>query len=53
MITNGIFNHENIYFNLTSCSKMVLCTIFDSEVCVDIKNIDSTIDLNIAKHYSR
>ena len=29
---------------------MLLRTIFDSEVYVDVKNIDPSIDLNVAKH---
>ena len=46
-----ISNFENIYFNLSHSSKMVLCAISDREVGVDIEYIDHEIDLNIAKHY--
>ncbi len=61
-ITNPIFktekygkayisNYENIYFNLSHSSKMVLCAISDREVGADVEYIDPEIDLNIAKHY--
>lgn len=42
---------ENIYFNLSHSSKMVLCAISDKELGVDIENIDHEIDLNIAKNF--
>lgn len=47
----SICNHENIYFNLSHSGKMVLCSISDMEVGVDVEYIDSTIDLDIAKHF--
>lgn len=46
-----ISNYEDIHFNLSHSGKMVLCVISDMEVGADIEYIDSTIDLNIAKHY--
>ena len=46
-----ISNHENIHFNLSHSSKIVLCSISDKEVGVDVEYIDPKIDLNIAKHY--
>lgn len=46
-----IVDHENIYFNLSHSSKMVLCAISDKELGVDIENIDGEIDLNIAKNF--
>ena len=46
-----ISNHENIHFNLSHSSKIVLCSISDREVGVDVEYIDPEIDLNIAKHY--
>ena len=46
-----ISNHENIYFNLSHSSKIVLCAISEKEVGVDVENIDHEIDLDIAKHY--
>lgn len=46
-----ISNHENIYFNLSHSSKIVLCAISDMEVGADVEYIDPEIDLNIAKHY--
>ena len=46
-----ISNHEDFHFNLSHSNKMVLCAISDMEVGADIEYIDSTIDLNIAKHY--
>ena len=46
-----ISNHENIHFNLSHSSKIVLCSISDREVGVDVEYIDPKIDLNIAKHY--
>ena len=46
-----ISNYENIYFNLSHSGNIVLCTISDMEVGADIEYNDSTIDLNIAKHY--
>ena len=47
----SICDHENIYFNLSHSGKMVLCSISDREVGVDVEYIDSTIDLDIAKHF--
>lgn len=44
-------NYENIHFNLSHSGKLVACAISDEEVGVDIEYNDSTIDLNIAKHY--
>ena len=46
-----ISNSENIYFNLSHSSKLVVCAISDREVGVDVEYIDPTIDLNIAKNY--
>ena len=46
-----ISNHENIYFNLSHSSKIVLCAISDMEVGADVEYINPEIDLNIAKHY--
>ena len=46
-----ISNFENIYFNLSHSSKIVLCAISDKEVGVDVEYIDPAIDLNIAKNY--
>lgn len=46
-----ISNYENIRFNLSHSGEIVLCAISDMEVGVDVENIDSQIDLNIAKHY--
>jgi len=46
-----ISNYENIHFNLSHSGKLVACAISDEEVGVDIEYNDSTIDLNIAKHY--
>ncbi|WP_286009213.1 4'-phosphopantetheinyl transferase family protein [Methanobrevibacter woesei] len=46
-----ITNYENIYFNISHSNKLVVCGISDKEIGVDIENIDSKIDLNIAKHY--
>ena len=46
-----ISNHENIHFNLSHSRKIVLCSISDREVGVDVEYIDPKIDLNIAKHY--
>ena len=44
-------NYENIHFNLSHSGKLVACAISYEEVGVDIEYNDSTIDLNIAKHY--
>ena len=46
-----ISNCENIYFNLSHSGKLIACVISDREVGVDVEYNDSTIDLNIAKHY--
>ncbi len=46
-----ISNYDDIYFNLSHSNKLVACAISDKEVGVDIELIDTTIDLNIAKHY--
>ena len=46
-----ISNYKDIYFNLSHSGKMVLCSISDMEVGIDIEYIDPTIDLNIARHY--
>lgn len=46
-----ISNHKNIYFNLSHCDKMVLCSISDREVGVDVEFNDPEIDLDIAKNY--
>ena len=46
-----ISNHEDIYFNLSHSGKIVLCSISDREIGVDVEYIDHEIDLNIAKHY--
>ena len=46
-----ISNHENIYFNLSHCDKLVLCSISDREVGVDVEFNDPEIDLDIAKNY--
>lgn len=46
-----ISNHKNVHFNLSHSSKIVLCSISDKEVGVDVEYIDPEIDLNIAKHY--
>jgi len=46
-----ISNYENIYFNLSHSNKLVACAISDKEVGMDVELHDSTIDLNIAKHY--
>ena len=46
-----ISNHKNIYFNLSHCDKLVLCSISDREVGVDVEFNDPEIDLDIAKNY--
>lgn len=46
-----IVNYKNIYFNLSHSGRFVACAISDAEVGVDVEYNDSTIDLNIAKHY--
>lgn len=46
-----ISNYDDIYFNLSHSGNLVACAISDSEIGIDIENIDSGIDLNIAKHY--
>ena len=46
-----VYNHKNIYFNLSHSGKMVLCAISDREIGADIEYNDPEIDLNIAKNF--
>ena len=46
-----VYNHKNIYFNLSHSGKMVLCAISDKEIGADIEYNDPEIDLNIAKNF--
>lgn len=46
-----ISNYNNIHFNISHSGKYVACGISDNKIGVDIEYNDSTIDLDIAKHY--
>lgn len=46
-----ISNYEDIHFNLSHSENIVACAISDRKIGVDVEYNDSTIDLNIAKHY--
>ena len=46
-----ISNYQNIHFNLSHSNKIVACALSDKQVGIDVEYYDSSIDLNIAKHY--